>query len=94
MELIETDFSGVALARADLTGVDLSVIQPPTTTAGWVNVAFYPMIDLDSCVSRRTGVMNCVVTLGDYARYSVNCLFSAIWGVELHRFRAQVAIVQ
>ena len=54
--------------------------RPPPTTRGLVAVDFWPVVDETTCVSRGTGVMRCLVGIGDYAGQSVDCLSVGIMG--------------
>ena len=56
--------------------------RPTTTTqsSGLVAVDFWPVVDETTCVSRGTGVMRCLVGIGNYAGEGVNCLSAGIMG--------------
>jgi hypothetical protein len=51
-----------------------------TPSSGLVPVDFWPVVDETTCISRGTGVMNCLVGIGNYAGESVNCLAAGIMG--------------
>ena len=59
--------------------------SPPTNNcssneSGVVAVDFWPVVDETTCVSPGTGVMNCLVGIGDYAGQPVNCLSLGVMG--------------
>ncbi len=58
--------------------------KPPTTTttqsSGLVAVDFWPVVDETTCVSRGTGVMRCLVGIGDYEGQAVDCLSLGVMG--------------
>ncbi len=55
---------------------------PPTNScsSGLVAVDFWPVVDETTCVSRGTGVMRCLVGIGNYEGQAVNCLFNGVMG--------------
>jgi uncharacterized protein YjbI with pentapeptide repeats len=68
------------------TSTTTTTTQPPApstsapTGSGLVAVDLWPVVDDTTCVSRGTGVMNCLVGIGDYAGQSVNCLLYGVMG--------------
>ena len=59
--------------------------SPPTNNCSSnesdvVAVDFWPVVDETTCVSPGTGVMNCLVGIGDYAGQPVNCLSLGVMG--------------
>ena len=83
------DFSGAALGGAILEEVcfDSSTSwswlgAPPTNScsSGLVAVDFWPVVDETTCVSSGTGVMRCLVGIGNYEGQAVDCLSLGVMG--------------
>ena len=47
-----------------------------TQSSGQAAVDFWPVVDETTCVSRGTGVMRCLVGMGNYTGRQVDCLFT------------------